>query len=78
MESSAKDRGLKAPAWKLWIVAGAIAVALPAQVVTKTRPVPIFDYIKQTWKTLTRSNRDLAKAAVDPKFHALPNGRWPV
>jgi alpha,alpha-trehalase len=27
---------------------------------------------------LSRSNRDLAKAAVDPKFQPLANGRWPV
>jgi len=27
---------------------------------------------------LTRSNRDLAKAAVDPKFKPAANGRWPV
>jgi alpha,alpha-trehalase len=39
---------------------------------------PILDYIKQTWSVLTRSNRDLAKAAVDPKFKPLPDGRWPV
>jgi alpha,alpha-trehalase len=41
-------------------------------------PLPILDYIKQTWATLTRSNRTLAISAVDPKFHAEPDGRWPV
>jgi alpha,alpha-trehalase len=30
------------------------------------------------WGVLTRSNRNLASAAVDPKFEPLPNGRWPV
>ena len=39
---------------------------------------PILEYIRQTWKTLTRSNRGLAEAAVDPKFHPLADGRWPV
>jgi alpha,alpha-trehalase len=39
---------------------------------------PILDYIKQTWATLTRSNRTLATAAADPKFQAGPGGRWPV
>src|ERR1017187_6633417 len=39
---------------------------------------PILDYIKQTWATLTRSNRTLAAAAADPKFQAGPQGRWPV
>jgi alpha,alpha-trehalase len=38
----------------------------------------IFDYIKQTWTTLTRSNRTLAQSAADPKFPPAPDGRWPV
>jgi len=38
----------------------------------------IFDYIQQTWKQLTRSNRNLASAAADPKFKPAGNGRWPV
>ena len=38
----------------------------------------IFDYIRRTWATLTRSNALIAKAAIDPKFKPLPNGRWPV
>jgi alpha,alpha-trehalase len=40
--------------------------------------VPILDYIKSTWSVLTRSHKDLATAAIDPKFHPLANGRWPV
>src|SRR5437588_12783125 len=44
-------------------------------------------YIGRSWHTLTRSNRDLAAAAVDPKFkpddsnrNPAPAGayRWPV
>ena len=35
-------------------------------------------YIKQSWHTLTRSSAQLAKAAPDPKFTAMPDGRWPV
>jgi alpha,alpha-trehalase len=38
----------------------------------------ILEYIKQTWTTLTRSNKNLATAAVDPKFKPEPDGRWPV
>src|SRR5579872_6111292 len=38
----------------------------------------IFDYIKQTWPVLTRSHENLALAAIDPKLHPLPDGRWPV
>lgn len=50
-----------------------VAAALFAQT-----PPSILGYIKQTWTVLTRSNKDLAKAAVDPKFHPGPDGRWPV
>ena len=35
-------------------------------------------YIRETWRTLTRSNAQLAAAAVDPKFKPGPSGRWPV
>jgi hypothetical protein len=35
-------------------------------------------YIKESWRTLMRSNARLADAAVDPKFHATGGGRWPV
>ena len=35
-------------------------------------------YIKQSWRTLARSNRGLAAAAADPKFKPAPDGRWPV
>ena len=39
---------------------------------------PILRYIKNTWHSLTRTHADFAAAAVDPKFHPLANGRWPV
>ncbi len=39
---------------------------------------PIQDYIRRTWKTLTRSHADLARAAPDPKMGRPENGRWPV
>ena len=35
-------------------------------------------YIKQSWHTLTRSSAQLAKAAPDPKFKPMADGRWPV
>jgi alpha,alpha-trehalase len=38
----------------------------------------ILPYIKKTWLVLTRSNHTLATAAVDPKFHSDPDGRWPI
>ena len=49
-----------------------------AQVTRRQEPVPILEYVKQTWHTLTRTNRDLASAAVDPKYYPLPDGRWPI
>ncbi len=62
------------------VSAAALAVILCAQNPSPAAApsVSILDYIKQTWSVLTRSNRDLAKAAVDPKFQPLPDGRWPV
>ena len=35
-------------------------------------------YIKQSWHTLKRTNAQLAVAAVDPKFKASDDNRWPV
>ena len=55
----------------------AIAVLIPAAW-PQTQPEPILSYIKKTWAVLTRSNRTLATAAVDPKFHPDPDGRWPI
>ena len=52
-----------------------LAFAATAQ---RQRPQPILPYIRQTWTVLTRSNRTLAKAAPDPKFHPAADGRWPV
>jgi alpha,alpha-trehalase len=55
-----------------------MACALPAGVVYAGQEVSIFDYILQAWKEMTRSHRNLAAAAVDPKFPAPASGRWPV
>ncbi len=61
-----------------------VALALAGAALYAQKPSPhtnstdILAYIKQTWTTLTRSNKDLPKAAVDPKFHPGPDGRWPV
>src|SRR5215207_4693387 len=46
--------------------------ATPAQLQSIRR------YIKQSWRTLSRSNAQLAAAAVDPKFPVPGGGRWPV
>ncbi len=43
-----------------------------------SQPLPIFDYIRQAWRELTRSNPNLAESAPDPKFPAPESGAWPV
>lgn len=63
---------------KRFLSAVALLVVLcSAQIAPQPQP-SVLQYIKQTWKALMRSNRTLASAAVDPKFHALRDGRWPV
>ena len=56
----------------------AMALALLGGQVWALEPRPILEYIRQTWTTLTRSNKNLATAAVDPKFKPGRDGRWPV
>jgi len=51
---------------------GSVARATAAQLDS------IREYIRRSWHTLSRSNRDLAAAAVDPKFKPAAEGRWPV
>jgi alpha,alpha-trehalase len=57
------------------LLAGTLWAQAPASV---RRSPSILDYIRRTWTVLTRSNKDLATAAVDPKFQPAPDGRWPV
>src|SRR5579864_1626461 len=69
-------RGVKRPALHFAIflcstVLFTAAHAAPAQ-------MSILDYIKQTWPVLSRSNRNLAMSAADPKFPASPDERRPV
>jgi alpha,alpha-trehalase len=56
---------------------GAVALCVAGSV-TGAPTASILDYIQQTWKVLTRSNRDLASAAIDPKSRPGLDGRWPV
>ena len=68
----------------------AVSFALAIGLVLGQRPAPapirgtaaqlvaIEEYIHTTWHTLTRSNANVAVAAVDPKFKPEPGGRWPV
>lgn len=51
---------------------------LAATLVAWAQSPPITDYIMQGWAILTRSNKNLATAAIDPKFRVGPDRRWPV
>ncbi len=42
------------------------------------QPPPILEYIRTTWSFLTRSHKQLATAAEDPKFKPQPDGKWLV
>ena len=64
--------------WAL-LVGTAVPYGLYAQAsAARATNTSILDYIQQTWTVLTRSNKNLATAAIDPKFHAEPDGRWPI
>ncbi len=56
---------------------GFFVIALLSAQEAANRPT-ILTYIKQTWTTLTRSDKDLAKAVIDPKFKPGPDGKWPL
>jgi alpha,alpha-trehalase len=61
----------------LVLIAGALPAAEP-DLLAAGRIAPVRAYIKESWTTLTRSNRDLPKAAQDPKFPREPGRPWPV
>jgi alpha,alpha-trehalase len=61
----------------LWSAVAAQAPA-PAPAGPLTHVDAVRRYIKQTWATLTRSPRDLARAAPDPKMHRDADATWPV
>lgn len=65
--------------WAAVCVSAALAAILYGQVRSpQTKSSSILAYIRETWTALTRSNANLATAAVDPKFKPGPDGRWPV
>jgi len=57
--------------------AALLTAALWAQAPAPARE-PILQYIAETWTTLTRTHKELARAAADPKFPEPSDGRWPV
>jgi alpha,alpha-trehalase len=50
----------------------------PADALAPGRVAAVRAYIKNGWTTLSRSTRDLAKAAPDPKFPRPAGQPWPV
>jgi alpha,alpha-trehalase len=60
----------------VWI---ASAAAISQQTLPSSAQLQeVRQYIKRTWSALTRSIRDLPKAAPDPKIHRAPGEPWPV
>src|SRR5450432_4248599 len=54
------------------------AATAPADALSPARVAAVRAYIKNAWTTLSRSTRDLAKAAPDPKFPRAAGQPWPV
>jgi len=67
----------------LFLTAAAAAAPAPspapaADALSPARVAAVRAYIKNGWTTLSRSTRDLAKAAPDPKFPRAAGQPWPV
>jgi alpha,alpha-trehalase len=61
----------------LCLLVGTVPAVRP-QRATKEQFESFESYIQQSWHTLTRSNKELAQAAVDPKFPLAAGRRLPV
>jgi len=62
-------------------VAATAALPPPASAYPALAPqrwAPVRAYIQATWATLTRSERDLPRAAIDPKAAHAAGAPWPV
>ncbi|HEU4692730.1 MAG TPA: trehalase family glycosidase [Vicinamibacterales bacterium] len=58
------------------LLAAATLAPLGSQGVDQARLQPLREYIKMSWSTLTRSNRDLLQALPDPKMPRKPGEPW--
>ena len=77
-ERKAKIGDVKLERFTVCLLAAAVTTALAGAAASQTQLRSLQSYIRQTWTTLTRSNRQLAFAAPDPKFPTPVGGRWPV
>ena len=76
-------RRTPAEAWKESLRLNKVAIVLcaflcVAGLMPSAQTPSILEYIRQTWKALTRSHKNLAMAAADPKVRPDPDGRWSV
>jgi alpha,alpha-trehalase len=55
-----------------------LAASMTALAGAKANDIAILSYLHSTWGLLTRSHKDLAAAAADPKSHADSDGQWRV
>ena len=62
----------------LAVAFGARVAAQDGDLLAPARVAAVRAYIKSGWTTLTRSTRDLAKAAPDPKMPHAAGRPWPV
>src|SRR5947209_5109609 len=58
--------------------AGLPSTPAPADALAPARVARVRRYIAQGWQVLTRSDRDLPRAAPDPKVAHAPGTPWPV
>ncbi len=70
---------ITAKGWRTVCASAALVTVLCGQAPPPaSKSVSVLSYIRETWTALTRSNVNLATAAVDPKFKPGPDGRWPI
>ena len=74
---------LRSPVLARWVLALQVVppATLPApsaDALSAERVAAVRRYIKDGWTTLTRSTRDLLRAAPDPKMPRAPEKPWPV
>jgi alpha,alpha-trehalase len=62
----------------LQVAAPAAPPAAPGDALSAERVAAVRRYIKEGWTTLSRSSRDLMRAAPDPKFARAAGQPWPV